>query len=140
MKKSGKLVTCFHHSAIVVESLAEDTDHYCRAYSARRLGETFSDHRQDVNVQFIMSGDTLIELLEPLGEHSPVRSFLEKHGSGKIYHLAFEVNDLDLAESDIRERGGIVISRTKDGWRGMEVMFAMFLFGGGEQIVEYVKT
>ena len=140
MKKSGKLVTRFHHSAIVVESLAQDTDHFCRAYAAKRSGEIFSDQRQGVNVQFIRSGDTLIELLEPLGENSPVSSFLEEHGSGKIYHLAFEVNDLDLADSDIRRRGGIVISRTKEGWGGMEVMFAMFPFGDGEQIVEYVKT
>ncbi len=140
MKKKETLVAKFHHSAIVIESLAEKTDSYCQAYAAKPLGSVFSDHKQKVNVQFIQSGDTLIELLEPLGQDSPVSSFLREHGSGKIYHLAFEVNDLDLADADVRNRGGIVISRTKGGWRDMEVMFAMFLVGEERQIVEYVKT
>jgi|TARA_B100000315_G_scaffold255216_1_gene298052 methylmalonyl-CoA/ethylmalonyl-CoA epimerase len=139
MKKNEILVTRFHHLAIVVESLIQKTDWYCQVYAAKRLGDVFSDHKQKVNVQFIQSGETLIELLEPLGKDSAVSSFLKKHGSGGIYHLAFEVNDLDLADADVRNRGGIVVSRTKGGWRDMEVMFALFLDGDEKQIVEYIK-
>ena len=54
--------------------------------------------------------------------------------------FVFEVDDLNQAEREVRSRGGIVISRTKDGWQGMEVLFAVyFIDKGEEQIVEYVK-
>ena len=83
----------------------------------------------------------LIELLQPLGDDSPVLSFLKSHGSSMIHHLAFEVDDLDEVALDVRSRGGVVISRTKDGWGGMEVIFALFFTSGKneKQIVEYIK-
>ena len=50
----------------------------------------------------------MIELLEPLNEDSPICKFLIKHGSGSIYHIAFQVDDLNKYEQEVRQNGGII--------------------------------
>jgi len=130
----------FHHVAIVVENLAKKTDWYSQIYGAEKIGTIFTDKSQSVKVQFIKVNDFMIELLEPLDKDSPVCTFLDNHGSGGIYHIAFKVADLKQAERDVRNKGGIVISKTKDGWNGMDVMFALFINDNEEQLIEYVVT
>lgn len=131
----------FHHIAIVLDSISEKAEWYCKIYSACPIGDVYIDNRQKVKVLFIRSSDMMIELLEPLGSDSPVRSFLNKHGGGRLYHIAFEVNDLDQIANEVKRKGGLIISRTKEGWGGMEVMFVIYFFNKGEeQIVEYICT
>ena len=80
----------------------------------------------------------MIELLEPLNNKSPISTFLNSYGSGGLYHIAIEVEDLELKEKDIREKGGIVISKSEKGWNNMNVMFAMYFDGDLKHLVEYV--
>jgi len=49
---------------------------------------------QDVDVAFLPSGASEIELLEPIGGESGVARFLEKRGPG-IHHICFEVDDIE---------------------------------------------
>ena len=128
----------FHHVAIVVENLAKKTDWYSQLYGAEKIGTIFTDKSQFVKVQFIKVNDLMIELLEPLDNDSPVCTFLDNHGSGGIYHIAFEVDDLEQVERDVRAKGGLVISKSQDGWNGMDVMFAMFINENEKQLIEYV--
>ena len=116
------------------------TDWYCKVFSAEKVGTIFIDNSQCVSVQFIKVNDMMIELLEPLNDESPVCAFLDNHGSGAIYHIAFKVDNLEKIEQDVRNKGGIVISKSKDGWGGMEVMFAMFMNDNEKQLIEYVVT
>ena len=81
-----------------------------------------------------------IELLEPLSDDSPISSFLSEHGSGSLYHIAYEVENLDDVIGDIKKGGGIILSRTENGWGGMEVMFAMYINDKEKQLIEYVVT
>ena len=129
----------FHHVAIVVENLAKKTDWYSQLYGAEKIGTIFTDKSQFVKVQFIKVNDLMIELLEPLDKDSPVCTFLDNHGSGGIYHIAFKVDDLEQAERDVRNKGGIVISKSKDGWNGMDVMFAIFINDNEKQLIEYLS-
>ena len=131
-------MTKFHHVAIVVDNLEEKTDWYREIFSAEKVGTIFIDNSQCVSVQFIKVNDLMIELLEPLDNNSPVCTFLDNHGSGGIYHISFKVDDLEQAERDVRNKGGIVISKSKDGWNGMDVMFAMFINENEKQLIEYV--
>jgi methylmalonyl-CoA epimerase len=129
-----------HHIAIVVSSIEEKLLWYQKIYDAVSIGERyFIDENQKVKVQFIQSNNLKIELLEPTGEDSPIRSHLEKHGSGSLYHIAYEVDDLDETAIEIRKKKGIVISRSTNGWNGMQVMFAMFFNKNEAQLVEYIK-
>jgi|TARA_Y100000310_G_scaffold326895_1_gene392445 methylmalonyl-CoA epimerase len=104
------------------------------------MGTIFIDNSQVVKVQFIKVNNMMVELLEPLNDNSPVCTFLDNHGSGGLYHLAFKVDDLEKAERDVRNKGGIVISKSKDGWNGMKVMFAMYIYDNEKHLVEYVVT
>jgi len=52
-----------------------------------------------VTVAFVELPNTKIELLEPLGENSPIARFLEKNPDGGIHHLCYEVDDI-LTERD----------------------------------------
>ncbi len=47
-----------------------------------------------MTVVFIDTGNTKIELLEPLGEGSPIAAFLAKNPSGGMHHLCYEVDDI----------------------------------------------
>jgi methylmalonyl-CoA epimerase len=58
---------------------------------------------QNVKVAFLPIGDSEIELLEAVGEESPVHKFIEKRGEG-LHHIAFRVEALEeeIAKKDIR--------------------------------------
>ena len=47
-----------------------------------------------VTVVFVDVGNTKIELLEPLGDASPIAAFLEKNPSGGMHHVCYEVDDI----------------------------------------------
>jgi methylmalonyl-CoA/ethylmalonyl-CoA epimerase len=49
---------------------------------------------QDVDVAFLPSGESEIELLEPIGEGSGVARYMEKRGPG-MHHICFEVDDIE---------------------------------------------
>ena len=59
-----------------------------------------------------MPGTTVqMELVEPAGERSPVNAFLLKGGG--LHHVCYEVQDCALAQAELRQRGGLVVSRPK---------------------------
>ena len=128
----------FHHIAIVVTNLQKKIDWYCKIYNAKKKGDIFIDNAQNVKVQFIQSRNTMIELLEPLNQKSPIKSFIDRNGSGSIYHIAFEVDNMQKKELEVRAAGGIIASKSKNGWGGMEVMFAIYFKEEEKQLVEYI--
>jgi methylmalonyl-CoA/ethylmalonyl-CoA epimerase len=73
------------------------------------LGATVSDAVQQpdhgVTTVFIELPNTKIELLEPLGEDSPIASFLERNSSGGIHHICYEVNDIAAARDRLVQDG-----------------------------------
>lgn len=57
-----------------------------------------------VKVAVFDLGDVKIELLEPIGNESPVAKFIEKRGEG-IHHLCFEVKNIEKVLSDMKKNG-----------------------------------
>ncbi|MBC8717634.1 MULTISPECIES: methylmalonyl-CoA epimerase [Brucella/Ochrobactrum group] len=78
-----------------------------------------------VTVVFIDVGNTKIELLEPLGEGSPITSFLEKNPSGGIHHLCYEVADIIAARDHLKAEGARILGsgEPKIGAHGKPVLF-----------------
>lgn len=64
--------------------------------------ETVED--QKVRVAMLTLGDSRIELLEPIGDDSPISKFLEKRGGG-IHHIAVEVDDIEAALAKLKAQG-----------------------------------
>ncbi|NHT76862.1 methylmalonyl-CoA epimerase [Rhizobiaceae bacterium CRRU44] len=79
-----------------------------------------------VTVVFIELPNTKIELLYPLGENSPIASFLAKNPSGGIHHLCFEVSDIDGAGREMNDIGVRILGsgEPKIGAHGLPVLFA----------------
>jgi methylmalonyl-CoA/ethylmalonyl-CoA epimerase len=99
-----------HHIGVVVRSVGESGAVYAEQLGMRALGPAVHDPLQRVIVQFwAQEGNSIsIELIEPVGDDSPVAVLLSKGGG--LAHLCYEVDDLDGTLKDVRQKGGIVIS------------------------------
>src|SRR5580658_4014994 len=100
----GKL----NHVAIVVPDLAAAAALYRDTLGARVLPpHALPEH--GVTAVFVELGNTRIELLEPLGDDSPVRSFLQRNPTGGMHHLCYEVGDIRAAREQLRAAGARVL-------------------------------
>src|ERR1700749_1740218 len=54
---------------------------------------------------FITLPNTKIELLEPLGESSPINKFLERNPDGGMHHICYEVDDIRTARDTLKAAG-----------------------------------
>lgn len=70
-----------------------------------RVSEPQELPEHGVTVVFVDLPNTKIELLEPLGDASPVAKFLEKNPAGGIHHIGFDVADLASAKASVKEAG-----------------------------------
>jgi len=97
-----------NHVAIVVPDLTAASGLYRQV-----LGASVSEPRaltvHGVTVVFVELPNTRIELLEPLGANSPVRSFLERHPEGGLHHVCYEVDDIIAARDRLSAAGARVL-------------------------------
>lgn len=61
-----------------------------------------------VTVVFIDTGNSKVELLEPLGD-SPIASFLARNPDGGMHHICYEVDDLLAARDRLKAAGARVL-------------------------------
>lgn len=78
-----------------------------------------------VSTVFVELPNTKIELLEPLGEASPIAKFLEKNAEGGIHHICYEVADIEAARDRLLADGARVLGdgKPKIGAHGKPVLF-----------------
>jgi methylmalonyl-CoA/ethylmalonyl-CoA epimerase len=104
----------------------EDLDAALATYE--RLFGAEVEHRatvaeQGVRAASLRIGEGRVELLEPLGEDTPVGRFLAKRGPG-MHHVAYEVSDLDATLAELTGAGADLIDkRPREGLFGLEVAF-----------------
>ena len=70
--KIGRL----NHVGVATPSIEQSLDTYCKLFNAEPHGPAFDLPAQGVRVCFIDTPNSQIELIEPLGESSPVVKFL----------------------------------------------------------------
>jgi methylmalonyl-CoA/ethylmalonyl-CoA epimerase len=100
----GKL----NHIAIAVPDLAAARSLYRQVLGAQ-VSQPCPLPAHGVTVVFVELPNTKIELLEPLGEESPVKSFLERNPAGGMHHLCYEVDDIIGARDRLRAEGARVL-------------------------------
>ncbi|MBM3941309.1 MAG: methylmalonyl-CoA epimerase [SAR202 cluster bacterium] len=78
-----------------------------------------------VRVVFVTLCNAKIELLHPLGEHSPIRGFLTRNPAGGIHHVCYEVSDILAARARLVARGLRVLGsgQPEIGAHGKPVLF-----------------
>jgi len=80
-----------------------------------------------------------IELIEPLGEASPLHNFLAKNPAGGQHHVCFEVPDIHQAKAEMEARGAKVLGEPRIGAHGTLVIFLHPKDMGGV-LVELMET
>ena len=111
-----------HHIAIAVHSIAAALPAFGDALG---LAVTHTEEldRQGVRVAVLPVGDTWLELVEPTSERSTVARFLQRQGEG-IHHICFEVDDLEAALAQLKERGmRLVDDMPRQGVEGARIAF-----------------
>ncbi len=78
-----------------------------------------------VTVVFIDTGNSKIELLEPLGDDSPIAKFLDRNPDGGMHHICFDVDDILSARDSLLASGARVLGdgEPKIGAHGKPVLF-----------------
>lgn len=93
----GKL----NHIAIAVPDLGKASEFYHDILGARVSDpQDLPDH--GVTTVFVELDNTKLELLQPLGETSPILKFLEKNPGGGIHHYCLEVEDIEIAINQLK--------------------------------------
>lgn len=113
-----------NHVAIAVRDIAAASATY-RDMLGAQVGAPFAQAEHGVTVVFIELSNTKIELLEPLGENSPIAKFLEKNPDGGIHHICYEVPDILAARDRLKSGGARVLGdgTPKIGAHGKPVLF-----------------
>jgi methylmalonyl-CoA/ethylmalonyl-CoA epimerase len=113
-----------NHVAIAVPDLAKGIEVY-RTMLGARVSEPQAVPAHGVTVVFVELPNTKIELLEPLGEDSPIRGFLEKNAAGGMHHVCYEVEDIYAARDRLKAEGAKVLGsgEPKIGAHGKPVLF-----------------
>lgn len=113
-----------NHVAIAVPDLAAAAAVY-RDLLGASVSQPLPQPEHGVTVVFVELPNTKIELLEPLGEGSPIARFLERNRQGGIHHLCYEVSDIAAASERLQALGARLLGdgRPKIGAHGKPVLF-----------------
>ena len=113
-----------NHIAIAVPDLHAAAESY-RSMLGASVTEPQALPEHGVTVVFITLANTKVELLEPLGEGSPIAAFLAKNPSGGMHHICYEVENILSARDALRAAGARVLGdgEPKIGAHGKPVLF-----------------
>jgi methylmalonyl-CoA/ethylmalonyl-CoA epimerase len=127
--KLGRL----NHVGVAVPSMADAIAYYRDVMGASLITEPFDLPEQGVKVAFVdtpqqcgalgTAGGTQIELIEPLGETSPIAGFIAKNPTGGQHHLCYEVDDIDEAREWFTTQGKRILGPTRIGAHGTPIFF-----------------
>jgi methylmalonyl-CoA/ethylmalonyl-CoA epimerase len=113
-----------NHVAIAVPDVAAAAEIYRRSLGAS-VSASQAEPGHGVTVMFVQLPNTNIELIEPLGDASPIAAFLARNPAGGIHHLCFEVDDIMAARDHLLERGARLLGdgEPRIGAHGKPVLF-----------------
>jgi methylmalonyl-CoA/ethylmalonyl-CoA epimerase len=113
-----------NHVAIAVRDIAKASAVY-RGTLGAQVSEKVAQPEHGVYTVFITLPNTKIELLEPMGEGSPIAKFLDKNPDGGVHHVCYEVDDIKAARDKLKAGGARVLGdgEPKIGAHGKPVLF-----------------
>jgi len=127
--KLGRL----NHVGVAVPSMTNAIAYYRDVMGASLITEPFELPEQGVKVAFVNTphdsgalgtqGGTQIELIEPLGETSPIAGFIARNPAGGQHHLCYEVDDIEAAREWFTAQGKRILGPTRIGAHGTPIFF-----------------
>ena len=116
----GKL----NHVAIAVVSVEAAARQYKNILGAK-ISKALDLPSHGVKTIFVELDNTKIELLEPIGDNSPIKKFLLKNPSGGMHHICYEVPNIKEASTKLKLEGATILGSGKPsiGAHGKPVIF-----------------
>jgi methylmalonyl-CoA/ethylmalonyl-CoA epimerase len=113
-----------NHVAIAVRDIGKAAEVY-RTMLGADVSAASPLPAHGVTTVFVNLPNTKIELLEPLGEGSPIAAFLERSPDGGVHHICYEVDDILSAREQLKAGGARVLGdgEPKIGAHGKPVLF-----------------
>lgn len=113
-----------NHVAIAVRDIAEAARLYRETLGAD-VSAAVAQPDHGVTTVFVTLPNTKIELLEPLGEGSPIANFLERNKDGGVHHVCYEVDDILATRDRLKAAGARVLGdgQPRTGAHGKAVLF-----------------
>jgi methylmalonyl-CoA/ethylmalonyl-CoA epimerase len=111
-----------NHVAIAVTDLAAAVRVYGDTLGAE-VSAPVALPEHGVTVVFVALPNTKIELLEPLGERSPIRPFLDRNPNGGMHHVCYEVDNIETARDRLVAAGARALGAPAIGAHGKPVLF-----------------
>ncbi|MFC6791387.1 methylmalonyl-CoA epimerase [Methylobacterium komagatae] len=113
-----------NHVAIAVRDLDAATAIYRDTLGAK-VSEALPQPEHGVTVVFVELPNSKVELMSPLGEGSPIESFVERNPNGGVHHVCYEVDDIIAARDTLKAQGARVLGtgEPKIGAHGKPVLF-----------------
>lgn len=114
-----------NHVGVAVPSIEAAKRTYVELYGVREedITRTGEMPAQGVRYAFVNVANSQIELIEPLGESSPIAKFLEKNPQGGQHHVCFEVKDIYEARDAMIAKGATVLGEPRIGAHGTLIIF-----------------
>ena len=124
MQRNKDLIGRLNHVAIAVRELDKAAAIY-RDVLGAEVSPAVPQPDHGVTTVFVTLPNTKIELLEPLGEGSPIAKFLDRNPDGGIHHICYEVEDIRVARDALKAGGARVLGdgEPKIGAHGKPVLF-----------------
>lgn len=118
------MVGTINHIAIAVPCLRAASDEWRQMLDAEiSAPKRLEEH--GVTVVFIDTGNSKIELLEPIDDTSPIAAFLAKNPQGGMHHICFDVDDIYASRDRLVAEGARILGspEPKIGAHGKPVLF-----------------
>lgn len=118
------MIGCLNHVAIAVPNLEAATALY-RDLLGGLVSAPLALPEHGVTVVFVTLPNSKIELMEPLGDASPIAAFVARNAAGGVHHICFEVADIAAARDELMAKGLRILGdgRPKIGAHGKPVVF-----------------
>ena len=113
-----------NHVGVATPSIERSLETYRNMFGAEPHGEAFDLPAQGVRVCFVDTPNSQIELIEPLGENSPIVKFLEKNPRGRpASRLLRSARTSRRRAHGSKARARASSARTRTGAHGTPVFF-----------------
>jgi len=128
-----------HHIAYVCENVEAKARALAATCGCAPVGKIVEDAAQQVRILFLQTqSDVGIELLEPLGPASPILGRLR--AGGGLFHLCFEVDDLDRHLEKICGEGNARLAKAPTPAPAFQGRRVAFVITAERDLIEFVES
>ena len=111
------MIKAISHLGVAVKDLKEAREFY-RSVFGNESSEPIIGGGGTVRVSMVELDNATVELLEPVGNESPIAKFLEKRGEG-IQHVCYEVDDINAEIASLKTKGIEALGEPMPGAEGL---------------------